>query len=49
VAAIFYFCISKDGGTAGFLMPFFHSGEYSYVISASVIAAIRDLNRSWST
>jgi hypothetical protein len=27
--ANFYFCISKDRGTARFLTPFFHSGEYS--------------------
>jgi hypothetical protein len=39
-AAIFYFCISNDRGTARFLTSFFHSGEYSHVISASVIAVI---------
>jgi hypothetical protein len=32
-----------------FWRHFFHSGEYSYVSSASVIAAICDMNRSWST
>jgi hypothetical protein len=40
---------SNDRGTARFLTPFFHPREYSHVIFASVIAAIRDLNRSWST
>jgi hypothetical protein len=48
-AEIFYFCISNDRGTTRFLTPFFHSREYSHVISASVIEAIRDLNRCLST
>jgi hypothetical protein len=43
---VFYRGISKACGTVQYLMPFFHCGEYSHVISASVITAICDMNRS---
>jgi hypothetical protein len=47
-AAIFYFCISKALGTVRFLTPFFNSGFYNHVISARVIMAICEVNRSRS-
>jgi hypothetical protein len=43
-AAIFYSRVSKALGTAQFLMPFFNSGYYSHVISASVIAICKSLS-----